>query len=330
MNSLVLVANAAEGTISTLSLQGETLAELAVSAVGDGCSAFVVDHARDLLYVAVADAVVTMRLDRASGSLSEVSRRDDAGQMVSLDLAHDGTVLVGASYNGGYTTGWNVADGVLGEPVARFDHANAHCVLVDGDVVYVASLGDDLVAQYRISRDAVLSPLDPATVAGPEGSGPRHITVSGSNAYMVTEFSAEAIRFDVAAGGTLTRAESVRFDDPAAELKHSRFGADPLAGHLRWGADVHVAGNYLLCSERTASTITSIALDADGHLREVAAITPVPTQPRGFGVSDDGTLMVAVGERSPDAVLFRVADDGSLVELDRAKVGGKARWVRFV
>ena len=29
-------------------------------------------------------------------------------------------------------------------------------------------------------------------------------------------------------------------------------------------------------------------------------------------------------------VLFRVADDGALVELDRAKVGAKARWVRFV
>src|SRR5699024_5716642 len=104
----------------------------------------------------------------------------------------------------------------------------------------------------------------------------------------------------------------------------------PRPEHLRWGADIHVAGRWLLCSERTASTIATIALDADGRLGEVGAINPVPEQPRGFGVSPDGELVVAVGERSPDAVLYRVDDGGRLVELDRAGVGGKARWVRFV
>lgn len=330
MNSLVLVANAGEGTISTLRLAGETLRELATSEVGAGCSAFVVDHDRDLVFAATGDAVVTLRLDRSSGALTELSRRDDASKLVSLDLAHGGTVLAGASYHHGYATAWRVADGILGDPVGRAEHANAHCVVVVADVAYVASLGEDLVAQFRIGPEATLTPLDPATVAGPEGSGPRHIAVSGTNAYLVTEFSTEAIRFDIAADATLSMAEAVRFDDPAAELTHSRFGADPLAEHLRWGADVHVAGDFLLCSERTGSTIASIRLDDSGRLGEVAAITPVPTQPRGFGVSDNGSLVVAVGERSPDAVLFRVADDGALVELDRAKVGAKARWVRFV
>lgn len=330
MNTLVLVANAGDGTISTLRQADASLEEVTISQVGDGCNAFVVDHARDLVYAAVGDGVVTLRLDRNSGALTEVSRRGDTGPLVSLDLAHDGMVLAGASYHDGHATAWPVADGALADPVGRAEHANAHCVVVVGRFAYVASLGEDLVAQFVIGTDAALTPLEPATTAVPEGSGPRHIAVTSPNAYLVTEFSAEAIRLDVAGDGTLTPAESVRFDDPAAGLAHSRFGADPRAEHLRWGADVHVAGDFLLCSERTGSTITSISLDQQGRLGEVAAVTAVPTQPRGFGVSHDGSLVVAVGERSSDAVLFRVETDGKLTELDRAQVGAKARWVRFV
>lgn len=330
MNSLVLVANAGEGTISTLRQEGDSLTQVAVSTVAEGCGAFVVDHDRDLVHAATSGSVVTLRLDRATGTLTEMSRREDAGQMVSLDLAHGGTVLAGASYNNGYVTAWPVTEAGLGDPVSRSEHANAHCILVNGEFAYVASLGEDHVAQFRVGADASLTALEPGKVSSPEGSGPRHVTVAGSNVYLVTEFSAEAIRHDIAADGTLTAAESVRFDDPSADLAHSRYGADPRAEHLRWGADVHVAGKFLLASERTASTITSIALDDAGHLGEVAAITPVPTQPRGFGVSPDGSLVVAVGERSPEAVLFRVATDGALVELSRAGVGTKARWVRFV
>lgn len=329
MNYLVLVANAGEGTISTLRQDGETLETIAESPVAEGCSALAVDGEADLVYAACSDAVVTLRLDRATGRLSEVSRRDDAASMVSLGLAHSGSVLAGASYNDGYATAWPVADGVLGEPTGRHEYANAHCVLPVADVAYVASLGQDLVAQFRLGTDARLTPLDPPSVAAPAGSGPRHLVVRGENAYLVTEFSAEAIRFDVAPDATLAAAEAVRFDDPEAELAHSRYGADPRAEHLRWAADVHLAGDWLLCSERTASTITSIPLEERGRLGEVAAITTVPKQPRGFGVSPDGGLVVAVGELSPDAVLYRVGEDGGLVELDRATVGTKARWVSF-
>ncbi|MCC2592761.1 lactonase family protein [Tessaracoccus sp. OS52] len=330
MSYLVLVANAGDGSISTLRQDGETLERLTDSPVGNGCNAFAFDADRNLVHVATEDAVVTLSLDRETGRLSEVSRRHDAGAMVYLALAHGGTVLAGASYHEGYATAWPVIDGVLGDAPSRHELANAHCVVAEGDVAYVASLGQDVVAQFRLGPEATLTPLDPPSVAAPDGSGPRHLVLSEHGAYLVTEFSAEAIRFDVAADATLSRAEAVRFDDPDANLAHSRYGADPRAEHLRWGADVHVAGNWLLCSERTASTIASVRIGRDGRLGEVGAITKVPEQPRGFGVSPDQALVVAVGERSPDAVLYRVSEDGSLVELDRTTVGAKARWARFV
>ena len=59
-------------------------------------------------------------------------------------------------------------------------------------------------------------------------------------------------RFDRAADGRLTPAESVSIVDPDAGLKHSRFGADPRAEHLIWGADLHLAqgGRCLLYTSR--------------------------------------------------------------------------------
>lgn len=335
MSELVLVADSGDGTITSLRLHpGDTprLERVATSPVGPGCGTFAIDRDRDLVYAAAKDpaVVVTLRLDRATGALTEVARREVDASMTYLELAHGGTVLLGASYGGGFATSWPVTDGTLGEPAWRADHANSHCVVAEGERAYVVSLGEDLVAQFSVGADATLAPLDPPTVAAPKGSGPRHLVLHGDDAYLVTEYSAEAIRFDVGADGTLTAREAVRIDDPDAGLAHSRMGADPAAEHLRWGADLHVAGSWLLCSERTASTIATVALGADGTLGDVVAVGPTQRQPRGFVVSPDGDLVIAVGEQDTQAALSRIEADGSLTVLDREDVGAKANWVRFV
>lgn len=349
MSELLLVANSGDGTISTLLLHTEPLnteplnaeppnddgeprlAPLATSAVGEGCSTFAIDTDRDLVYAAIKGEpawVVTLRLDRETGKLAEVSRRPVEASMSYLSLARDGALLLGASYGGGLGTVWPVDDGVLGEPRSRVEFANLHCVVPNGDRAYFVSLGEDLVAQFALDEDGTLRPLQPPTVAAPDGSGPRHLVLDGSDGYLITEFSGEAIRLEVDTNGALSTAESVRIDDPAAGLAHSRYGADPAKEHLIWGADVHRAGPWLLCSERTASTITTVAV-RDGHLHEVVAITPTEAQPRGFVVAPGGRHVIAVGERSTHAALSRIEDDGSLTLLQRAPVGAGANWARF-
>ena len=141
------------------------------------------------------------------------------------------------------------------------------------------------------------------------------------------------IRFDRdAASGRLTRAESVPGYDPARNLGTSRYGAKPLDEHLIWGADLHLAGEgrWLLASERTESTIVTISLDEQDRLVETVAITDTETQPRGFGVSANGSRVVVVGERSGHATLYRVLSDGSLKAVDRVPTGEGPNWVRFV
>ncbi|WP_202863624.1 lactonase family protein [Ornithinimicrobium avium] len=344
MSGLVLIANAGDGSISALRLHhgdAPRLEVLATTGGLEGCGTFAVDPARDLVHAAFKGeqpGVATLRLDRESGTLTEVARREVEDSQTYLSLAHGGTVLLGASYGGGSGRTWPVVhegDRVrLGDPVAQVSFANLHCVVPAGEgggtVAYFVSLGDDLVAQYHLARDGALTPLDPPTVAAPDGAGPRHLVVDGAHAYVMTEFSGEVLVLDRAADGALSAAGEVGAVDPRHGLRHSRYGADPTEEHLIWGADLHRAGAWLITSERSSSELASLPVDGEGGLGEPAHFTPTQPQPRGFAVTPDGRLVVSVGERSTRAELLRVEGDGSLTSLGTAETGHGPNWVRIL
>ena len=337
---LILVANAGDGSISTFQLTDGALERIAVTEGLDGCSTFAVDAARDLVYAGVKGepaAIVTLSLERSSGRLSEVSRRDlPDGGMNYLALTRDGAGLLGASYGGGYGLSATITDGVVGEPVSRVEFPNLHSVLpsADGRFAYFVSLGADLVAQYALDDDLRLVALTPETVAAPEGSGPRHLVLNDAQdaVYVLTEFSAEVLHFARdTSNGTLELVGAASAFDPSKGLEHSRFGADPKAEHLIWGADLHFGaqGRWLWASERTESTLGAVSVADDGSVSAPTAFTVTEEQPRGFALSPDGAYLVAAGERSTSVALYAV--DADRLELrQRAETGGGANWVRFV
>lgn len=338
-HALVLVTNSGDSAIASYRLTGEALEPLAVTGGLRGTATFAIDQRRDLVYAGVKGdpaGIQTLALDRTSGRLTSLSRADAEASMAYLALTKGGRLLLGATYHGGCGMVWPVdEEGRLGDPVARVEFPNLHAVVAADDHVYFASLGADLIAQYSVADDGALTPLDPPTVAAPAGSGPRHLLVSpdGANVYLLTEFSGEAIRFTRdAATGVLTRAESVPGHDTARGLGHSVFGADPLEHHYIWGADLHLTpdGRRLLCSERTESTLTTIEVAPDGRLVGQLAVTRTERQPRGFALSPDGDLVLAVGERSTQLALSRLEEDGSLTLLTRVPTGAGANWVRTI
>ena len=343
-SSLVLVANAGDGSISTFRLSGDSIERLAVSEGLHGCSSFAVDSTRDLIYAAVKGGtegepagIVTLRLDRETGRLAPVSRLDlPDGGMNYLALCRNGAGLLGASYGGGYGISCGVADGVVGDPVSRVEFPNLHSVLpsADGRFAYFVSLGADLVAQYALTEDLRLVALQPATVAAPEGSGPRHLVINDAQdaVYVLTEFSGQVLHFARdAEAGTLELRDAADAFDPSKGLAHSRFGADPRAEHLIWGADLHFGsgGRWLWCSERTESTLGAVSVADDGSVSAPERFVETEPQPRGFALSPDGAHLIAAGERSTTVSLYAV--DGDRLELlRRAETGGGANWVRFV
>ncbi len=336
---IVLVTNPGDAAIATYRLDGEHLEALAVTGGLPGTGTFAIDELRDLVYAGIKGepaGIQTLALDRASGVLTPLSRVDVEASIAYLTLAAGGRLLLGASYGGDCGFVWPVdGSGRVGDPAARVEFPNLHSVVATDRHAYFVSLGADLVAQYSLDADGTLTPLDPPTVAAPAGSGPRHIVLSpdGRNVYVCTEFSGEAICFArEEATGLLTRAGSVTSHDTTRGLGHSVIGEDPLEHHYIWGADLHVTpdGRRLLCSERTESTLITIDVGADGRLLEPLAITETERQPRGFALSPDGRLVIAVGELSTHVALSRLEEDGTLTLLSRTPTGAGANWVRAI
>jgi 6-phosphogluconolactonase len=333
---LALVANAHDGTVSTFRIADGRLERLAVSSVGAGCSTLAIDPERLLVYVgAKPGSIVTCSLDATTGRLTTWDEAKVPGSPTYLALTPHGDRLLGVFYHEGYGMCWPLDNGRLGEPSPAVSHANPHSVVLSKDTrhAYIVSLGEDAVIRYALGQDGSLT--DPRPVAAPVGSGPRHIVLNAeeTSALVVTEFSGEVLHFtrDVGSGElTLTSQQSIV--DPAAGLAHSRYGADPTAEHLVWGADVHLAANgrWAWASERSASTIATLPLGLSGEPEPVTAFTSTEAQPRGFGVTPDGRYLVALGERSTTATLYEVGAEARLTEVDRQETGSGANWVRFV
>ena len=336
---LVLIANSGDGTISSFRLIDGRLQRIAVNGGVPGCSTFVVDARRDLVYASVKGddpGLATLTLDRSSGRLtprSHLSLPD--GAMNYLSLTRGGSALLGACYGGSYGIVCALHDGEASEPISRVEYPNLHSVRAssDGRFAYFVSLGADLVAQYSIDPWLNLRPLAPATVPAPAGSGPRHLVLNATqdSLYVLTEFSGEVLRYRRDTHfGTLTPAGSATAHDPSRGLGHSEFGADPLANHYIWGADLHFSDPaHLWCSERTESTLGAVGVAADGSVSAPESFVVTETQPRGFAVSPDGRYLVCAGERSTSVSLYRVRG-AELELLDRAETGAKANWVWFL
>ncbi len=195
-------------------------------------------------------------------------------------------------------------------------------------------LGADLVAQYALADDLSLVPLEPATAAASAGSGPRHLVLNDAQdaVYVLTEFSGEVLHYrrDTAAG-TLELVGAASAFDRSKGLGHSEFGADPLAHHYIWGADLHwgTDGAVLWASERTESTLAAVPVAADGTVADAESFTVTEPQPRGFATGLGGRYLVAAGEKSTTVTLY-AADGAQLERRQRAETGRGANWVRFV
>ena len=333
---LALVTNAQDGTVSTFRIADGRLERLAVSPVGAGCSTLAIDAERLLVYVgAKPGSVVTCTLDRETGRLTKREETAAPGSPTYLALTPHGDRLLGAFYHQGVGTCWPLDEGRLGEATPPVSHANLHSVVVTKDATqaYFVSLGEDAVVRYDLGVDGSLTHGSPSPA--PQGSGPRHIVLDATEtaAYVITEFSGEVLRYARGTGtGDLALTAKQSAVDPSAGLAHSRYGADPTAEHLIWGADVHLSpdGRWVWASERSASTIATLPLGLSGEPGPATAFTPTETQPRGFGVTPDGAHLLAVGERSTTATLYEIGADGDLTVLDRQETGRGANWVRFV
>ena len=189
--------------------------------------------------------------------------------------------------------------------------AHVHSVVSspDGKFVYASDLGADKVFVYRYepaaNPDHPLVAADPAFVALPAGSGPRHLLFSGDgkHAYLTTEMSAQVFVFDYDNGRLKQR--------QALELAHGMPAQNRAAGALHTSQD----GKFLYVSNRgKANEILVFAINpGNGELTEIQRRSVDGDHPREFALSPNGKFLLIANQMSNAiVVLERDPETGTL------------------
>jgi len=331
--TIVYIANADSKEISVLRLDpasGE-LAPVQTVPVGGQVMPLAVSPDRKHLYAALRSqpyTVASFRIDPASGRLAAIGSSPLPDSMASIGLDRGGRHLFAASYGGHKLSVSSIgADGVAGAATQVLPTGqNAHAVLIDPSNrhLLVTNLGSDAVMQLRFdAATGQLAPNAVPTYAGRAKAGPRHL-VFHPNArfvYLLNELDAsvDVLAFDGQAG-TLSLVQTVS-SLPAG------FNGKP------WAADLHLApnGRVLYTSERTSSTLAAFAVDATSGRLKLLSHTPTEKQPRGFNIDPSGRYLVAVGQLSHAATVYRVdRETGALEPLKSHAVGQNPNWVEIV
>ena len=180
--------------------------------------------------------------------------------------------------------------------------AHVHSVVSspDGKFVYASDLGADKVFVYQYdpaaNADHPLVAADPAFVALPAGSGPRHLLFSkdGKHAYLTTEMSAQVFVFDYDKGRLKQR--------QALELAHGMPAQNRAAGALHASQD----GKFLYVSNRgKANEILVFAINPDnGELTEIQRRSVDGDHPREFALSPNGKFLLIANQMSNAIVVL--------------------------
>jgi 6-phosphogluconolactonase len=186
--------------------------------------------------------------------------------------------------------------GTPGPQQDRQDGPHAHQVVFVAEGLLACDLGLDVVIGYRFQEGRL---TEVARSPMPAGSGPRHLVVDGSVAYVVGELSSTVTVCDVARL-VLTPVESVSLRAPDAHGENT-------------AAEVLIVGDQVLASNRGDDTVA--VLNRNGRALSVEAIVPCGgSGPRWMGVVGDAVLVT--NERSQDVVRL-VRDGGSWAAADR-------------
>ena len=265
----------------------------------------------------ITGGAVAFTYDAATGSLARLNARGTGGGATHLATDATGRMLVTVNYNGGFTAAFPLAaDGSIGPRASFLAHAgplgpnpvrqekpHPHSVSISPDnrFAFVADLGLDRVLAYRLDpATGTLAPNDPAFIATPPGTGPRHTKFSrdGRFFYILNEIdgSISVCAYDAARGaGTpiqhispLPAGFKVTDPDRAAEIR------------------VHPNGRFVYASNRGHESLAVFAIQTDGTLQLIELVPCGGKHPRNFELSPDGHWLVCANQNSNNVVGFKV------------------------
>lgn len=285
--------------------------------------------------------IITYAIAPDDGALTPIAEAPLPASMPYITATADGRWLLTASYASDCIAVLPIdLDGAARRaPVQTIPTGrHAHAIITDhtGQFVFVPCLGSGEILIFR--RDAAtgsLTPINPRSVAVPQGFGPRHAVMSPDNKHLYVngEFTGEVamFRFD-SLSGTLEMAGISASVPNDSKLRPGALAASRDANTV-WSADVKTTpdGRFMYVSERTNSTITLMMCKAADTALEMRSAYPTERQPRGIAVNATGTFLIVSGELSDHVASYAINQrNGALEIASRAPVAAGANWVTLV
>jgi 6-phosphogluconolactonase len=326
------VVTGASGVLNRLDVEADRLVFAGEYTCGPDVAALALGRDENQLYASVRSgpSVVTFDL-AADGTPALVAETPVPSPLVALGVANG--VLVGVSYPDGVAITLPLDDAGRPRPDAGRvtgvgDHP--HCVVPDGQNVWIALLGADRLLLVPVTADGLA--IEAAhRVELPAAFGPRHLArAADGTVFVVGELCGRVARIPPGATSPDAVWSVVSSEhDLAPGVVRSVTGPNPerdaTGRPLVWAADLVLApdGRTLWTSERRTSQLATSSTDG----RLVRSIG-TEAQPRGIALDAAGRYLLVSGERSTTVTLYRTEAGGSLHEVDRAPVPPGAIWVQ--
>ena len=168
-----------------------------------------------------------------SGAVSAYERRGDELSFINqqaslgadpchLTVSPAGSFLVVANYSGGNFTSFPLAaDGSIGAPASFVQHegtgvdkirqemAHVHSTTLQGNFVFIADLGIDMIVRYPVSDDGKVEVSQRTDTNIKPGAGPRHFCFAGDFGYLINELNNTVVAFRGMESGDLNEIQTL-------------------------------------------------------------------------------------------------------------------------
>lgn len=314
---------------STLDLSTGKLSEPVLAAATKGAGFLAIHPNRRFLYSTGSgsdgEGVNAFAIDTTTGKLTHLNHQSSGGAgPTHLVVDRAGKNVLVANYSGGSSACLPIKpDGSLQARSAFIQHQgasvnprrqqgpHAHGIYADpaNRFVLVPDLGLDKVMIFRLDADkGALSANAPGFAAVAPGAGPRHLAFSpsGKFVYVINEMlcTMTAFSYDEKAG-SMSELQTLSTLPAGVSVAESYSTAEVFC---------HPNGKFLYGSNRGHDTIVVFSIDeASGRLSLVEHEPSLAKIPRGFGIDPSGRYLIAGGQNSNDAHVFRIdASTGKL------------------
>lgn len=307
------------------------LIHVADVACGGEPAALVANPARTTLFASLRPEgkLMSFRIDPRAGTLTHLNTIDAGIDPAHLSTDKEGRFLLAAYYVAAKVTIHAIEESgsLRPQPVESVPTAEkAHAILLDCDnqFAFVPHTGPNAIYQFAFdAKTGKLTPGNPARLATPANTGPRHIVFHPSLgvAYVSNE-----------QGGSVT---AYRFDKTSGSLAAEQTVSTLPSGFSERNAcaeiKIHATGKFLYVSNRGHDSIARFQIDGGTGKLTAQGQTATEKTPRSFDLDPSGNLLYVCGEATNRIAAYRVDQgSGGLSTLATTAVGNMPWWIAIV